>query len=99
MTALIKKIIDFLKFITNRDWNGAATQAIVWIAGVVVVMLYAQTDWAETFGFAGILLSDMNLASQIAIGLGFGSVASFGADWIKARDHTDSAAMPPLFKP
>jgi len=98
MFALIKKLIDFLKFITNQDWNGAATQAAVWLSGVLVVWLYAQTDWAETFSFAGITLAAMNFASLVALGIGLGSSASVATDFIKSRDTTDSAAMPPLFK-
>lgn len=97
MFALIKKLLDFFKYCTNQDWNGAVTQIAVWLSGVLVVTLYAQTDWAETFSFAGFTLADMNFASLIALGIGLGSSASVATDFIKARDNTDSAAMPPLF--
>lgn len=96
MAALIKKFIDFAKYITNKDVNGAVTQLVVWAAGVVAVCLFAQTDWADTIAFAGQALSKLNFASQLAIGLGLGSVAGVATDAIKARDNTDSAAMPPL---
>lgn len=98
MFALIKKVLDFFKYLTNQDWNGAITQIAVWASGIVVVWLYAQTDWAETFSFAGFTLASMNGASLVALGIGLGSSASVATDFIKARDNTDSAAMPPLIK-
>lgn len=99
MTLLIKKVIDFGAFVTNHRWRAAATQAIVWIAGVVVVCLYAQTDWADTFGFAGLMLSQMNFASQVALGLGLASTASVATDTLKSLDNTDSASVPSLIPP
>lgn len=98
MLTLIKKVLDFLKYLTNQDWNGALTQVCVWVAGIAVVWLYAQTDWAEGISFAGLVLSSMNFASLVALGIGLGSSASVATDFIKARDNTDSAAMPPLIK-
>jgi hypothetical protein len=98
MLALIKKFIDFAKYVTNRDLNGAVTQLIVWAAGVVTVALYAQTDWAESIPVAGQSLADLNGWSQIAFGLGISSVSALATDFIKARDNNDSAAMPPLIK-
>jgi mevalonate kinase len=98
MATLIKKLIDTFKYVTAKDWNGAVTQLVVWLSGVLVVWLYAQTDWAETFSFAGLTLASMNLASLVALGIGLGSSASVATDFIKARDAADTAKMPPLFK-
>ena len=96
MFSLIKKLLDFMKYLTSRDVNGAVTQLAVWLSGVLVVVLYAQTDWAETFSFAGFTLADMNMASLVALGIGLGSSASVATDFIKSRDDSDSAKMPPL---
>jgi hypothetical protein len=40
----------------GADVNGILTQLAAWIAGVVVVLLVAQTDWAD-----GIAIGDMSL--------------------------------------
>lgn len=96
LVALVKKFIDFAKYLTNRDVNGAITQIVVWGSGVVAVCLFAQTDWAEGIIFAGRTLADMNFASQLAVGLGLGSTAGVVTDVIKASDDSDSAAMPKL---
>jgi len=98
MLALIKKFIDFSKYVTAKDINGAVTQLFVWAAGVLAVFLYANTDWAETITYGALTLADMNGASLIALGLGLASTASLTTDFIKSRDESDSAAMPPLIK-
>lgn len=96
MVALIKKFIDFSKYVTNKDRNGALTQIYAWIIGVAVVWLFAQTVWADKFGFGDLMLSAFNLASIVAVGLSLGSVGGVVTDVIKSRDNTDSAKMPSL---
>lgn len=98
MAALIFKVMDFLKNLTNKNWNSVVTQLITWVSGVVVVVLYAQTSWADQFGFADEVLSKMNFASLIAVGLGAASFSSVAYDFKKARDNTDSAMQPRLLR-
>lgn len=99
MASLVFKLIDWLKNITNKNWSSVLTQAITWVAGVVVVLLYAQTAWANSFGFGDVLLADMNFWSLVAVGLGAGSFASVSYDFKKARDNTDTAIQPKLIPP
>lgn len=99
MLVLAKKVVDFLKYLTNRDLNGAVTQLVAWAAGVCAVLLYAQTDWADTIPVAGSILADLNFWSQLAYGLTIASGASLATDFIKAFDQHDSAAMPQLMPP
>jgi hypothetical protein len=47
MSVLVLKMIDFLRYAAKRDINGVVTQAITWIAGVCVLLLVAQTAWAD----------------------------------------------------
>jgi hypothetical protein len=96
MAALILKLIDFLRYLRAADVNGICTQLAVWVAGVVVVLLVAQTDWAD-----GIAVGDQNLHtlsfwSLVFFGLSVGSGASFAKDISKAVDNTNSAAIPTL---
>lgn len=96
MAALTLKCIDFLRYLRAGDMNGVLTQLASWIAGVIVVLLVAQTDWAD-----GVQVGDMNLAtlgiwSLIFYGLSAGSGASFVKDTLKAVDNSNSAAIPTL---
>ncbi len=80
LVALVKKFIDFAAYLRGREYGNAITQVVVWIAGVVAVLLYAQTTWADGIVFAGQTLADMNFASLVAVGLcvGYGfSVLTF----------------------
>jgi len=96
MAALTLKIIDFLRYVRAGDRNGVLTQLFSWLAGVVVVLLVAQTAWAD-----GITIGDMNLHtlgfwSLVFYGLSVGSGASLTKDTLKAVDNTNSAAIPVL---
>lgn len=96
MAALTLKVIDFLRYLRAADMNGALTQLAAWIAGVAVVLLVAQTDWAD-----GVSVGDMNLGtlgfwSLVFYGLSAGSGASVVKDTLKAVDNTNSAAIPTL---
>ena len=95
LAALAGKIVSFIKYLVARDWNAVATQAAVWIAGIVVVLLAAQSEIADiTIGDQA--LSALDFASQVLVGLGLGSAFSFAYDVKSAVDNTDSAAEPPL---
>jgi hypothetical protein len=96
--ALVYKLIDFLKFLRAKDWNSVATQTIVWVAGVVVVLLFA----ASTMGAAivlpglGVTLGSLAIVDKVIIGLFASSLFSAGYDAKNAIDNTSSAKTPPL---
>jgi len=99
LATLATKFIDFLKYLRNADWNGAFTQASVWLAGVVVIFLAAEAD-----AFVGIelptlnvVLGDLDFASKIIVGLSITSLLSTVFDFKKALDGSDSASTPSLF--
>lgn len=97
--ALVLKLIDFLRYIAGRNVNGVVTQLVVWVAGVVVILLFAQSDWANTINVGGLTLAQLNVASQIIAGLVLGSATSAGYDLKKAVDNGQSAAIPTLLGP
>lgn len=97
MAVLVFAIINFLKAVKAKDTNGALTQLIVWVAGVVVVFLVAETDFASGISIGDQTLNTLNFASLVFIGLTISSLASFGAEVKKAIDNSDSAAKPNLF--
>lgn len=94
--ALVVKFTDLLKFLTNKDWNAAITQIVVWVAGFAAVGLFAQTVLADGVEFGGVTLADMNLATLAYIGLTIGSAGSVAYDFKRARDDADTAKTPPL---
>lgn len=76
VAALTKKVIDFLKYVQNRDWNGVVTQAIVWGAGVLVIWLVSGTAWATGITVGNFNLSDLNAESIVFVGLTLSSLSS-----------------------
>lgn len=96
MATLVKAIIDFIKYVRVRDTNGVATSLAAWVAGVIVVLLVAQTDFAGGIEIADRALGDYNTWSLVFLGLTISTIAQFGVEIIKAADNSDSAAKPDL---
>jgi hypothetical protein len=96
LAALIYKLVDFVRYLLNGDRNGAITQLVTWAFAILAVILYAHTNWAHALSFGGINLHQLNLASQLVVGLQLGSLASTGKDLLKAVDNTNSAKIPTL---
>lgn len=93
LPVLLYKLIDFVRYAVNGDRNGIITQLLVWLAGIFGVLLFAHSDLPDMQGLA---LHQMNIWSQIIIGLQAGSLASAGKDALKAVDNHNSAAIPTL---
>lgn len=99
MALLVISIINFVKYCRARDVNGIVTSLSVWVAGVGVVFLAAQTDFA-----AGIVIADLPLAvynawSLLFIGLSISSMAQFANEIRAAIDTSDSTRKPDLVPP
>lgn len=96
MAALTLKAIDLLRYLRAADVNGVLTQLCAWIAGVVIVVLVAQTDWANGIPVGDMNLASLNIWSLIFYGMAAGSAASVTKDALKAVDNSNSAAIPTL---
>ncbi len=96
MVTLILKLIDFLRYARGRDVNGMLTQLSTWVAGVVVLLLVAQTDWADGIQIGDRALGVLSFWSLVFYGMSAGSAASLTKDTLKAVDNTNSAAIPVL---
>lgn len=87
LAALVNKVMDVIKAVTNKDKNGYVTILTAWVAGIVAVLLAAQTDFE--FPFGDFVLGDLNIYSQVFLGL---TIASTGAtllyDVPKRLDNT-----------
>lgn len=99
MGSLVFTFINLLKNVANKLWSPVVTQLISWLAGVVVVWLFAKTNWADTISFGGTPLSTLNAMSQFVIGLMAASLFGVVKDITKAIDQNDSAKTPPLLPP
>jgi predicted lactoylglutathione lyase len=96
MLTLIIAIINLVKYVKARDTNGIVTTLSVWVAGVVVVLLVGQTDFADGIVVADRALADYNTWSLVFIGLTVASMAQFANEIKTALDSGDTAAKPPL---
>jgi hypothetical protein len=92
--AIVTKFVDFLKALRNQVWNDVFTQAIVWVAGVVGVFIFAETQWSN-LGFLDLAVA--NGFDKTVLGLQASSLFSVAVDFRKAFDQSDSAKTPPLF--
>jgi hypothetical protein len=93
---LVFTLVNFLKFLSGRDWNAAITQGVAWVSGIISVVLVAHTDFGNSITIAGHYLDNLNWSSQLFLGLMAASLLSTANEFKKAFDHTDSASTPPL---
>ncbi len=96
MVTLILKLIDFMRYARGGDVNGMLTQLSTWVAGVLVILLVAQTDWAKDIPIGDYSLGTIGFWSLVFYGMSAGSAASLAKDTLKAVDNTNSAAIPVL---
>lgn len=94
--ALVWKVIDFLKYLSNKKWPAVTTQVMVWVGGIIAVFLYGATQFAGDLKVSGISLSDFAGWDKVLLGLSVGSLISVAYDGKKMLDHSDSAAVPEL---
>lgn len=99
LLALVKTIVDLVRRVQeggSPQHKAAVLQLLAWMAGVLVVVLFAHSDWAESIPFGSMTLAHMNLWSQIIGGLTVGSAAMLAKDTLNAVDNTrTSAAVTP----
>lgn len=95
---LAGKAIELLKYLKNKDWNGAVTLVSVWVAGIVALVIAAAAEVTETFVVPGttIPLGSLDGPSLVLLGMTLTSITSTVYDFKKALDSTDSAKQPPL---
>jgi hypothetical protein len=108
LSALVYKLIDFGKEVAGAargevSWNGALTQAIVWVAGVVVVVLAGTATLTSQValplgGGTEVVLGDVDIASRVLIGMSLASLASGWNGLLGALDSTRSTAKPHLLE-
>jgi ABC-type uncharacterized transport system permease subunit len=96
MALLVVSIINLVKYAKAKDWNGIATTLAVWLAGVIVVLLVSQTDFAAGITIADRTLDTYNFWSLVFIGLTLSSIGQFANEIRAALDNHDTTVKPPL---
>lgn len=96
LATFISKFMDFLKFLRAKDTNGVVTQLITWCAGIIGVLLFAETDFAAGVALGGVTLADADLATKVFAGLMAISLLSKVYDFQKSFDSTQTSATPSL---
>lgn len=97
--ALVKAIVDLVKYVRAGNTNGWVTQLAVWAAGIGVVVLLSRSDFGSGIDVAGIPLDVASGATLILAGFGLGSAAMLANEFKQAIDSSDSAAKPTLVPP
>lgn len=93
---VVKTTIDILRYVKGRDWNGAGTLLIVWVAGFGAATLFAQTDFADVLRVGDLTLGQLNAASLVVIGLTIGSTAANANELLGAVDAHRNTSKPHL---
>lgn len=90
LSAFVVKITSVIKAI-GKDWNAVVTQAVTWVAGILVMVAAAHSSAFESIALGGHTLDSLNAGALTLAGLGFSSIGSFAFDFKKALDGSDSA--------
>jgi len=91
--AMVAMLIDVLRSLKGKDWNGVVTPLFAFVAGVLVAWLLSESNFASTIsiGDTGLTLADLNFASLIIFGFAFSSIAAKGVDLISAIANRPNA--------
>lgn len=95
--ALVKQLTDFSKYVTNRDVNGAFTQAYSWGIGVIVVWIASNATLFDSISLNKVSFASLNFAAILLLGLCVGSGGSLAYELV-ARSSArpkDLKLLPP----
>ena len=96
LSAVVKKVVDTLKYATNGDVNALVTQVVTWVTGMVMTWIGANADISKDLAVNGVALGSLNGWSQVLVGFVLASTAAVGWDTMKAIDGSNSAVVPSL---
>lgn len=98
VASAIKKVTDFVAFVTAKDWKAVLKQVVAWVTGVAAVATVKAAGFADDYVLPGLnqALSDVNAYGTVLIGFLLASGGSVVSDFIASRDNNSSAYVPPL---
>lgn len=98
LASTVWKVVDWLRQLRARDASAVVTQALAWVAGIILTWVATTADAFTKVVLPGTSqpLGDYNGASIALIGILLSSFASSLVDVKQAIDGSDSATKPPL---
>jgi hypothetical protein len=97
---VIYTLMNLVKYLRARDWNGIITLLTGWLVGFLAVWLFGSTDWGQTLTVGGTKTLDLlSIGEKVIVGLVVVSAGSVLFDFKKSFDNSDSASTPPLVGP
>lgn len=96
LIGLVYQLVNIARSARGKDLNGVITPLASMGAGVIAVLLFAQTDFASGISVGDVTLEDLNIWSQVLVGITIGSGGSVVNDALGAVDQTRSTAKPHL---
>lgn len=94
--ALVLKLMDFVKYLRQTDWNGVVTLLLGWVVGVLSIWAIGITEWDKEIKIGAQSLDKLDWKAEIILGFVATSVAAVLYDFKKAVDNTDTASTPRL---
>lgn len=85
LAALVKKLVDFGKLVTDGDWKGVLTQLVAWVAGTVSVWLAAASPWGDAISVGNVAASSLGVIGILIAGLLIGSAGSVLYDYAPSK--------------
>jgi hypothetical protein len=97
-TAMIAKLTDLVAFVTAQDWKSVLKQVVAYVGGIGTVAAVKAANFAPTFAVPGTdqVLSDLNAAGTVLLGVLLASGAGVTRDFINSRDAQSSSRVPQI---
>jgi len=95
---LVFTLVNFLKFLSVRDWKAVTSQVIAWAAGVAGIFIMGATQFASGIHIGDVSLANLDGWSKLLVGLIATSLLSTVNEVKKAIDNRDTARMPSWFE-
>lgn len=96
LVALVKKLLDVVKYLRAGDLNGWVTIVASMVVGVLAVLLVAQTDFASAVDFGGVNLGTANFWTLVFVGVTTAASAGLATDTLKSIDQKQTSRVPSL---
>lgn len=100
----IKKLVDFFRLVAGTvraepgALGGLTTQLVAWVAGLIGIFVFANTDFAVGFHLGSVAIANAGFWTLLFAGLMLGSAGSVVKDTLKARDSSQTEAVPKLLR-
>jgi hypothetical protein len=83
LIAFSVKLLDIVRYVSGKNWNGVVSQLAAWASGIVAVVLFGESNIAAgfiNFGEGIGTLADFDFASKAILGIGLVSIGSLIVD-------------------